>query len=98
MTTYETLRVEDQGGIRTIILNRPDRLNALDPVMKRELPACLQEAIADANVRALVLTGAGRGFCSGADLGAMTADRGPAGVRYMRDLQEGTVGRMLASP
>lgn len=60
--------VEDRDGIRTVTLNRPERLNALTPTMRVQLKATLEEFDADDNLRVLVLTGAGRGFCSGADL------------------------------
>ena len=63
-----TLLVEDAEGVRTLTLNRPDRLNALTPALARELHAALLDASCDPGVKALVLTGAGRGFCSGFDL------------------------------
>lgn len=63
-------------GIGTITLNRPERLNAFDVEMLRELAATVRDLIADASVRVIVLTGSGRGFCSGADLDGLT---GPGG-------------------
>ncbi len=59
-------RVDD--GVLTITLNRPDRLNAWTATMGRELIAAFDGADADDQVRAIVVTGAGRGFCAGADL------------------------------
>ena len=64
----ETIRVEHADGVTTVTLNRPDSLNALNTTMRRELLAALKAIGRDAEVRAVVLTGAGRGFCSGADL------------------------------
>lgn len=60
---------EDHGAVRVLTLNRPDKLNALDTALTRGLRDALDEADHDPAVRAVVLTGAGRGFCSGADLG-----------------------------
>jgi 2-(1,2-epoxy-1,2-dihydrophenyl)acetyl-CoA isomerase len=65
---YETLLFETDAGVATITLNRPDALNALNASMRRELLASFKAAGRDAEVRAIVLTGAGRGFCAGADL------------------------------
>lgn len=60
-----------QQGVCTITLNRPDRLNAIDMEMLEALIAALDAAAADAAVRAVVLAGAGRSFCAGADIGQM---------------------------
>jgi 2-(1,2-epoxy-1,2-dihydrophenyl)acetyl-CoA isomerase len=62
------LRVEDAGGVRTLTLDRPEALNALDRELKEVLLAALRGAARDAHVRAVVLTGAGRAFCAGQDL------------------------------
>ena len=56
-------------GVRTLTLNRPARLNAVNPALAEALPAALAAAHADDAVRVVVLTGAGRGFCAGLDLG-----------------------------
>ena len=67
---YTTLLVATTSdGVRTITLNRPDRLNAVNPTLSLELPAALAEAARDDAARVVVLTGAGRGFCAGLDLG-----------------------------
>ena len=73
--TYETITVEQADAITTITLNRPDRLNAMPPQMADEIGDALDH-LGDA--RALIITGAGRAFCSGADL-AMRADRAASG-------------------
>lgn len=66
---YEHLLVETTPeGVRTITLNRPEKLNAVNPQLADELPAALAEASADEAVRAVVITGAGRGFCAGLEL------------------------------
>ncbi len=67
---YETLLVDVAEGVATITLNRPDRLNALTMQVLDELQDALSTVEADADQRAVVLTGAGRGFCAGADLKA----------------------------
>ena len=69
------------GGVRTITLNAPDRLNALDRPLLDELRAAVSQVAGDAEARALVVTGAGRGFCAGADLDGLFGDRTrPTGV------------------
>src|SRR3954464_7051732 len=72
-------RVED--GVAVLTLNRPDRLNAWIPAMQRRYFDLLQEAADDPSVRVMVVTGAGRGFCAGADMSALQAigDGGAAG-------------------
>ncbi|MGH7459671.1 MAG: enoyl-CoA hydratase/isomerase family protein, partial [Longimicrobiales bacterium] len=62
--------VERKGATATLTLNRPDRLNAVSLPMYRALIDALKELERDASVRAIVLTGAGRAFCVGADLKA----------------------------
>jgi len=67
--SYEHLLLATSAtGVRTISLNRPDRLNAVNPRLADELPRALEEAARDDTIRVVVVTGAGRGFCSGLDL------------------------------
>lgn len=66
--TADVLLVEDRDAVRILTLNRPEKLNALDTALTRALSAALDSADADRDVRAVVLTGSGRGFCAGADL------------------------------
>jgi len=65
---YQQIGTEISGGVLTITLNRPDRLNAWTATMGRELITAVDEADRDDDVRAIIVTGAGRGFCAGADL------------------------------
>jgi enoyl-CoA hydratase/carnithine racemase len=65
---FEQIRTELDDRVLTITLNRPERLNAWTPVMMRELIEAFDRADADDDVRVIVITGAGRGFCAGADL------------------------------
>jgi 2-(1,2-epoxy-1,2-dihydrophenyl)acetyl-CoA isomerase len=65
--TSTTILVDDSGGVRTITLNRPDKLNSFNEEMNGALRAALAGAAAD-TVRAVLLTGAGKGFCAGQDL------------------------------
>jgi 2-(1,2-epoxy-1,2-dihydrophenyl)acetyl-CoA isomerase len=67
---------ERRDGVLRLTLNRPDVLNALTFEMARELQDALDEAAGDAAVRAVLLTGAGRGFCAGQDLGAVVLEEG----------------------
>ena len=74
---YEQIKYEVEDHILTITLNRPDKMNAFTHVMMDELIAAFDAADADDNVRAIIVTGAGRAFCAGADLseGGATFDR-----------------------
>src|SRR5437879_1736881 len=65
---YETILYEKKGPVLTITLNRADTLNAINPRMTAELHAALDQADADAETRAIILTGAGRGFSAGFDI------------------------------
>jgi enoyl-CoA hydratase/carnithine racemase len=67
---YETVETELRDRILTVTLNRPDRLNAFNVPMLRDLLAVLDAADADDEVRVVIVTGAGRAFCAGADLGS----------------------------
>lgn len=75
---FEHITVEQQGGVRVITLNRPERMNALSAQMSMELRETFADVTTDDGTGAVVITGAGRGFCAGADLtgGGPTANRG----------------------
>jgi len=74
---YETILTDLSENIFTVTINRPEKLNALNTQMIHDLIAALDEADADDAVRAIIVTGAGRAFCAGADLsmGGATFDR-----------------------
>ena len=82
--SYETLDTSREDGVLTLTLSRPDRLNALNTTMLEELLRVFDEIDADDAVRAVIVTGAGRAFCAGADLGGGGAtfdtSRAKAGV------------------
>jgi enoyl-CoA hydratase/carnithine racemase len=69
---FEQILYDATGGVATITLNRPDKLNAVTSVLIRELIEAFEAADADDAVRAVIVTGAGRAFCAGADLSAGT--------------------------
>jgi enoyl-CoA hydratase/carnithine racemase len=79
----EQILYDVSDGVLTITLNRPDRLNAFTPVMGRELIEAFDASDADDDVRAVIVTGAGRGFCAGADL------EGGGGTFDWRERQQG---------
>lgn len=74
-------RIEDHGAVRVISMNRPDKLNALNTDLLIALRDALQAADDDDAVRALVLTGEGRGFSAGADLGEFRGEQTPQSVK-----------------
>ncbi len=69
--TYECLIYEVKDGVATLTLNRPDRLNALGGSLRDDLHDAITRSSADSDVRVMVITGAGKGFCSGGDVKAM---------------------------
>ncbi|MHC2642176.1 enoyl-CoA hydratase/carnithine racemase [Bradyrhizobium liaoningense] len=70
---YEHILYEVSDKIATIMLNRPDRMNAWTPIMERDVRHAMEASNVDDNVRVIVLTGAGRAFCAGADMDALKA-------------------------
>jgi enoyl-CoA hydratase/carnithine racemase len=69
--SYEQIDITEDGGITTITLNRPEKLNALAGHMRRDLAEALEAAGSDRAVHVVVITGVGRAFCSGGDVAAM---------------------------
>ena len=77
---YEQIRFETDGAVARITLNRPDRLNSFTVQMHAELRDALERVAHDAGIRALLLTGSGRGFCAGQDLADRAVAPGAAPV------------------
>jgi len=77
---YENIKFETASGIARITLNRPDRLNSFTSAMHAEVRDALEAVKADATLRVLLLTGAGRGFCAGQDLSDRAVAPGEAPV------------------
>ena len=71
MTSYKCLLYEVKDAVATLTLNRPDRLNALGDTLREDFYDAILRASGDAEVRVMVITGAGKGFCSGGDVKAM---------------------------
>lgn len=85
-----TVLSEIEDGVRTITLNRPERLNAINPALLADLRAALAEANADPATAAVVLTGAGRAFCAGDDLREFDDQAGSEGETraYIESIQD----------
>ena len=71
MAEYEFIKLESQGGVATLTLNRPEKRNAISDALRSELIDALERVAQDRAIRALVLTGAGAGFCAGGDVAGM---------------------------
>jgi 2-(1,2-epoxy-1,2-dihydrophenyl)acetyl-CoA isomerase len=78
--SYEAILFTIENGVAVLTLNRPDRLNSFTQAMHLEVRDALEKLQADQSVRVLVLTGAGRGFCAGQDLGDRAVSPGSPGV------------------
>jgi 2-(1,2-epoxy-1,2-dihydrophenyl)acetyl-CoA isomerase len=92
-----TILVATHPGYRVVTLNRPERLNALTVEMAAELIAALDAAAADKSCRAVLLTGAGRGFCAGQDLTAI-ADSEPEEIGDLLDHYNPLIEKLHALP
>jgi enoyl-CoA hydratase/carnithine racemase len=78
---YEQILYDVEDGVATITLNRPERLNAWTGTIATEVKAAMRAASDEAAVRVIILTGAGRGFCAGADMGNLQSIQSTAGAR-----------------
>lgn len=87
MGDYETILYEVEGGLATLIINRPEARNGMTPRMLKETHDALTRTAADPRVRVLVLTGAGNSFCPGADLKRATAPRDASAPEPANDPQ-----------
>lgn len=90
---------ERRGSIAILTLNNPEQYNALGGTLLSELTAALDAALADSTVRAIVLTGAGKGFCSGAQLiGGSTFESGAKVESLLRDQVSPLIEKLRSSP
>jgi enoyl-CoA hydratase/carnithine racemase len=87
-TTYEQIRAEQRDDVLLLTLNRPERLNAWTPRMSAELTHAILGANDDSSVGAIVVTGEGRGFCAGADIGG----------QFAQNLDDGSAPEPAAEP
>jgi enoyl-CoA hydratase/carnithine racemase len=96
VTEPTEITIEVTDGVAVIVLNRPDRLNAFTTTMAKEIVSAFDTTDADDDVRVVVLTGAGRGFCAGADLASGGASFDPTDERRMAERAEfGTIGGVV---
>ncbi len=85
MSAYQRILYQTTGGMATITLNRPEKRNAIDGLLIEELKAALAIARTDDNIRVVTLTGAGKDFCSGADLAGLEKVRHAGVMANMED-------------
>jgi enoyl-CoA hydratase/carnithine racemase len=85
-TTFSGLLAEDRAGVRLLIMNRPEKRNALNSELTQGLLDALQRAEEDDSVGCVVLTGAGQGFCAGADLGEFKGLQDPQAAEKRAEL------------
>lgn len=88
MSHYATLHTHTESGIHTILLNRPEKRNALTPQLMEELTQALEAAVTNPHARVVVISGAGSAFCAGLDLDHLRAMTGPD--MQVRQYQEDT--------
>jgi len=93
-TSFKGLKVEKSDGLAVLTLNRPERLNAIDPATHAELEDIFIRLNGDSEVRAVVITGAGRAFCAGGDIKGM-ADRVDSSSQTVSIIRRGGGKRLL---
>jgi 2-(1,2-epoxy-1,2-dihydrophenyl)acetyl-CoA isomerase len=74
MAAFDHVLIDFDGGVATVTLNRPEKLNAFDRAMCQDVTEALRQVTSSSQVRAVILTGTGRAFCAGADLGVLATD------------------------
>ena len=89
----ETILFDVANGAATLTLNRPERLNSFNVQMHGEVAAALKLVEEDASIRALLITGAGRGFCAGQDLSDRAVAPGAAGIEFLSEGQPSREGQ-----
>src|SRR5271163_2027380 len=95
---YETLLYETGGGVAVVTLNRPDKMNAFNSTMGREMVEAFKEAERDPDVRAIIMTGAGKAFCAGADIGGFAREIKARETATPRERSASDGREMLAFP
>jgi len=88
MADYREILTGVDGGVLTITLNRPERLNAWTGIMQTEVETAIRAGGADAAVRCIVITGAGRGFCAGADMNGLQSIQATGGEQYQAKIPD----------
>jgi 2-(1,2-epoxy-1,2-dihydrophenyl)acetyl-CoA isomerase len=83
--TYKCLLYDVEDGIATLTLNRPERLNALGDTLREDLHDAVTRAAEDSDVRVLIVTGAGKGFCAGGDVKAMSENKARGASRPLME-------------
>jgi len=89
--SYTTLTPEKENGVATITLNRPDKLNAICPELVTDLINVIDEVAQDDEVRSVLLTGAGRAFCAGGDIGDLLSSSMETPVELMATSKQGAI-------
>ena len=92
------ITVNDTARVRTLVMNRPEALNALNGQLARELTQALQDAAEDDNVRVVILTGNGKAFSAGADLSILSAGASPEGADALREVIPAMFDTMIDFP
>ena len=96
MPDFKAIQYAIENDVAWITMNRPEQRNAVNAEMREELISVLTDARSNAGIRALVLTGSGKGFCTGADLSGPRG-QGPSGPGATREVMKGSSQRLIRS-